>query len=130
MSNITYRWIDGPFADDADWQRVADIIAIRGWAPLVRELSRVLVAEADGKLVGFFPLRWLPHVDGLWVTPSARGSEVAETLVDVMKEFLDEAGATGYMAVAENPLAAKMCEARGMVRITDPVYVMPNERSN
>ena len=121
---ITYRWIEGPQASEFDWQRITRIFDARGWATLYRELARILVAERGDDLLGFIVLRWLPHTEPLWVRPSERGNVVAQGLADRMKAFLDESEAYGYMAVAEHPVAARMCEERGMTRVNFPVYVM------
>jgi hypothetical protein len=123
---ITYRWIDGPTAADADWQRVDDVLVVRGWMALNRELTRILVAEDEGVLAGFAILQLIPHVEPLWVAPSKRGTEVASTLADKMIEYMVEAKARGWIAVASNSQVAKMCEEHGMTRVDKPVYVKVN----
>lgn len=84
--------------------------------------SRVLVAEDETGLCGFYVLQLIPHAEPLWTAPRVRGTEVARALATQMKDYLDEADARGYMAVADNPIAARMCESFGMQRIVSPVY--------
>lgn len=123
MSEVTYRWIDGPDASQADWDEIDRKLAARGWMSLNRATSRIRLAERDGKIVGIYCLQLLPHIEPLLVDRHERGSGVAEQLVDDMQNFLVEVRARGFMAVCEHPLAAKMCEDRGMVKVPYPVYV-------
>jgi len=124
MSEVNYRWIDGPTATDEEWNRFEDILVARGWMSLNRPTSRVLVAEDEhNELLGFIVMQLVPHTEPLWVRPSQRGTEVANELADRMLSFMIEIQARGWMLVASNDIIAKMAEARGMVRETQPVYV-------
>ena len=121
---VAYRWLDGWTATDEEWDRIETIIETRGWIPLNRRTTRVLLAEtAAGGLVGFIVLQLIPHVEPLFVAPSMRATGVAEDLAERMKAYLDEVGVRGYIATAENPSAAKLCEAHGMTKVEKPVYV-------
>jgi hypothetical protein len=120
---VTYRWIDGPTATDAEWNEIDRLLASRGWMSLNRQTSRMLVAERGSEIIGFNCIQLIPYVGPLYLRPRERASGVAEELVDQMQAFLTEANARGYIAVCEHPIAAKMCEARGMVKVTYPVYV-------
>jgi hypothetical protein len=120
---VTYRWIDGLFATDAEWEEIDLKLAARGWMSLNRHLTRIRVAEQDGKIVGLYVLQHIPHVEPLLVDRDQRGSGVAEQLADDMQNFLTEVKARGFMAICEHPVAAKMCKARGMLKTPYPVYV-------
>lgn len=89
---------------------------------LNRLTSRVLIAEDHDGLCGLYCLQLVPHAEPMWTAPRVRGTEVARALASQMKDFLDEADARGYMAIADNPLAARMCESFGMRRVESPVY--------
>jgi GNAT superfamily N-acetyltransferase len=121
--DVTFRWIDGPVASQEDWDRIESILATRGWMSLARETSRILVAEHDGELKGFVVLQLVPHTEPLWVAPDARGTGLAESLADQMMEFLVSIHARGWMVVADNPFAARLCEDRKYKRVEAPVYV-------
>lgn len=123
---ITFRWIDGPTASQEDWDSLEIELAARGWMSLNRATSRILLAELDGKLQGFHVFQLVPYCGPLFVVREARGSGLAETLADKMQEFLVESHARGWIAAAESPYAAKLCEARGMERLPAPMYVMVN----
>lgn len=124
MSEVTYRWVDGPDATDQDWDRIDRILEARGWASLNRPTTRILIAEDDkGELAGLIVLQLFPHAEPLWVRPSMRGSGIAETLADKMMDFLREIKVRGFIVMADNPLAAKLCEEHGMVKVESPVYI-------
>lgn len=123
MDDVTFRWIDGPDASTEDWDRIESILAARGWMSLNRPTSRVLIAETDGKLSGFIVLQLIPHSEPLFVSPSARGTGLAEALTDRMYSFLDEVKVRGFMAVADSKFAEELCEKHGMQKVASPVYV-------
>ena len=124
MNDVSYRWVDGITASDADWDRIEAILAARGWMSLNRPTTRILLAEdAEGKLAGFSILQMVPHLEPLWVAPSQRASGLAESLADQMVDFMVSIQARGWMVVAESPFAARLCEREGMVKVEVPVYV-------
>lgn len=122
-ANAKYRWIDGPTAADADWNRIEDILAARGWSSLNRPTSRILVAEVDGELAGFHVFQLYPHAEPQWVRPRYRGTEISATLADKMLEFLTDIKVRGFMVVADSPFAIALCESRGMTKVESPVYI-------
>jgi hypothetical protein len=125
MSEPTYRWIDGPTATEAEWDEIELVLAARGWMSLNRPTSRILLCEVDGKLGGFFVFQLIPHAGPFYVRPTLRGTEVAQELASRMSQFFAETNARGVIIVADNPVSAKMCEERHMLRVPSPVYVLP-----
>jgi len=125
MSDITYRWVDGPTATDEEWSKIDDVLATRGWASLNRYTSRILIAER-GNEFAFHVFQLVPYCGPLYVPRSMRGQGIAEDLADKMMEFLVENNARGWLVTAESAHAAKLCETRGMMRVPCPVYVMPD----
>lgn len=121
---VRYRWIDGPTATDAEWSRIDEILATRGWSSLNRQTSRIRVAEEEtsGKLLGFLVLQLFPHVEPLFVAPSARGSGIAERLADDMVKFLGEVQVRGFELTADSPHAVKLAKDRGLMKVDAPVY--------
>lgn len=123
-TDVNYRWVDGPTATAEEWERIEGILTTRGWMSLNRPTSRVLIAEdTDGALLGFIVMQLVPHTEPLWVLPSKRASGIAEELADQMLTFMVSVQARGWMVVADNPAAAKLCEQRGMSKVESPVYV-------
>lgn len=121
--DVRYRWIDGPTATDAEWSRIDEILATRGWSSLNRQTSRIRVAEnAAGDLLGFVVLQLFPHAEPLWVRPSARGTGVAEQLADDIVGWLMEVGVRGFEVTADTEHAVRLAEKQGMKRVTIPVY--------
>ena len=124
MSEVTYRWIEGPNATQAEWDRIEEILAARGWTSLNRSTSRILCAEdASGGLLGFIILQFYFHTEPLWVRPSQRGTGLAEELADRMVAFMLENQARGWLVIAYDPAAVKLCESRGMTKVESPVYM-------
>lgn len=126
MSEISYRWLDGPAATQEEWDQIDKLLASRGWMSINRLTSRVLLAEQDGDVVGFHVFQMIPYCGPLFVTKKLRGLGLAEILVDKMQDFLITVHARGYIAVTESPHAAKLCEERGMEKVPYPLYVMAN----
>lgn len=124
MSEISYRIVDGASMPDAEWSAVEAVLAARGWMSLNRMTTPVIaLAERGGMIVGFLVLQLIPHTEPLYVAPDERGTEVAGTLADMMLGFLQRNQARGWMVIAENVHAERLCEARGMVKVMHPVYV-------
>jgi hypothetical protein len=125
---ITTRWVDGPTCSDTEWTeaiyKIESIMSTRGWMSLNRYTSRIRVAEdEEGNLKGFFVFQFLPSCGPMWVAPSERGSGLADELADDMQSFLEESKARGWIIICDNPVAAKMCQAREMKKVESPVYV-------
>jgi predicted N-acetyltransferase YhbS len=107
-----------------EWDAIEAILAARGWMSLNRETTPAIVlAERNGMIVGFIALQMIPHTEPLYVAPDERGTEVASELSDLMLNFLRDNQARGWMVVAENPFAERLCRQRGMVKVEYPVYV-------
>jgi GNAT superfamily N-acetyltransferase len=126
MNDVTTRWLDGPCCTQAEWDRIDELLASRGWMSLNRATSRILLKESDGKIIGFHIFQLIPYCGPLFVAREFRGTGLAEELVDKMQGFLTEQQARGYIAIVESPHAAKLCEAHGMEHLPYPVYVMAN----
>jgi hypothetical protein len=125
MTEVIYRWLNGPDATDADWDKIESVLASRGWMSLNRNTSRILVAERDG-MMAFLVFQWLPYCGPLFVPPSMLGSGVAKELATQMMTALIEGQARGWVATAESPHAAKLCEELGMDLLKTPLYLMSN----
>jgi len=127
--DITFEWIDGPNstgprpATIAEWDAIDELCAARGWMSLNRQLTRILVAKRGEEIAGFIVLQLVPHTEPLYVAPSERGTDLAASLADQMVEFLLSVKARGWMVVADNPHAKKLCEDRGMTKVKSPVFI-------
>jgi GNAT superfamily N-acetyltransferase len=124
MNDITTRWIDGPTASQEDWDAIEEMLASRGWMSLNRATSRILVKEEAGQIIGFHVFQLVPFCGPLYVRPEYRGTTIAGELADEMLTFLTDAKARGWITTAANRHSEKLCEARGMKRLDEPVYVM------
>src|SRR5882724_308171 len=121
---VTYRWLHGLTCSQEDWDKLDSILSVRRWMALSRDYSRILVAEQNEEMA-FCVFQGLPYCGPLFVPPKMRGTGIAQKLANDMIDTLLKNDARGWMAVAESPHAVKMCEARGMVKVDKPVYMMP-----
>jgi hypothetical protein len=85
---------------------------------------RVMGAFADGVLLEAFAFQMYPMLGPLVkVEKSFRDDgEIARTLAQKMKEFLDECDARAYLVVADNPISERLCRRFGMEELSSPVY--------
>ena len=128
MTDITYRWIDGPMLTDEEWasemDRIDQIFAARGWMQLAKATTRIRIAEdEEGKIAGLFVLQLMPHLEPLFVAPAARGQGIAETLIDDMLAFVADVHIRGYIVAAENAAVERVCRDHGMEEVKVPVFV-------
>ena len=115
---IETRYLTG---DDLDI--LSQHIADKGWTTLDKTTAMAIAEFNDGTLVGFLVLRKMPLVGPFWVREDKRGGDTAKSLVDYMVQFLMSTETVSYMAVADSPFSAKLCEAHGMEKVTSPVYL-------
>lgn len=122
-AEVTYRWVDGRTATKQEWDGVDKILESRGWMSLNRETTRILIAEDEKELAGFNCLQLIPHLGPMYVARKYRGTPVANMLADKMSNFMYDNEARGFLVIAEHPIVAKMCEERGLIRVSFPVFV-------
>lgn len=126
---IRFEWLDGPEsqgprrATEEEWAAIDEILARQGWMSLNRMLTRVLVAYRGEEIVGFHVMQLLPHAEPQWVDMSERGSGLSQQLADQMVGFLEGVKARGWMVLATNKHAEKMCQDHGMKKIDATVYM-------
>jgi hypothetical protein len=123
---VRLRWVDGPDATAAEWKKIDDLLAVRGWMSLNRATTRVLVAEDDGELKGLLVFQMLPYLGPLFVVPSARGSSVPDIMLAEMRKFLAAVDARGWVVEAESPHTVALCERWGLQRMPSPFYAFPD----
>lgn len=121
-AEIHYRWISGPECSDEEWAVLDEIVAKQGWMVWNKETTMVRVAEHDGEIIAFYPVQLIPHAEPLYVKEEFRGNGIANQLADDVVEWLTLIEARGWLAIADNPIAAKMCEERGWQKLGSPVY--------
>lgn len=123
--SITYRWLDPTTPNaDADWAKVEKVLVARQWMALNHHTSRVLLAERDGDLVGFFAFQLVPYAGPVFLHPAERGTGVADEMARQMWEFLMSAKVRGWIAGAETAHGERLCEMFGMEKITYPMYIV------
>jgi GNAT superfamily N-acetyltransferase len=132
-SRVTIR----PFRPGTD--RPDDLARLNPFPPaaqavLAREYAKgffapenVIVAEADGRLVGILHifdagLPWV-HVDGWYLEPDYRTFSTARAMGRFMEDELRRRGVVAYATTAE-PRLARALERGGMTRLNEPMVLL------
>jgi len=121
-TDITTRWINLWEATESELAQVEFVRESHGWTPFAYNLTRVLLAEVDGKIIGMQFLQLVAHPEPHYVDPKFRASSVSERLATEVIVFLRECAAPAWQCTADSPFAEKLCAARGMVPVEAPVY--------
>lgn len=126
------------------WMEVSEIETLvnpelirRGWAPLnttaecpacanPMPTNRVLGAFTDdGTLYETLTFQMYPMLGPMVKHVEASDSgEVSRQLAATMYDFLIESSARDFMAVANSPVTARICQRFGMGKVEAPVYAM------
>lgn len=123
MSDIEYRWLEGPEA--CEW--LNDFLRHKGWTELNENTCRALCAFDGPNIVGFSVVQLFPHAEPLYVMPEYRGTGLADTLAEKMTDYLRDVRTRAFIAIADSPFAEKLCQKRGMKKIESPVYMATGE---
>ena len=123
QTDVTYRWLE-----PHELPLIDPLIAKHGEIALNEQTSRVLVAEHEGRIVGFHVFQLMPFVGPLWVDSAFRGSNTAPELADRMLDFLKEARCRGFIVFATSPHAEKLCVERGMQPVLSQAYVWQGDK--
>lgn len=121
---MNYRWLEINEIEEL----VNPEMERRGWARLnineAQPTCRVLGAFTDdGTLYESITFQMVPMLGNLVKHVDAADSgEVSRRLSTIMYEWLIECNARDWMAVANSPVVARICERFGMRPITVPVY--------
>lgn len=119
---VTTRWINLWEATPDESAQIEFIRESRGWTKFSPRLTRLLVAEHAGRIIGFHVLQLVAHPEPQYLDPEFRGRDIAESLAREMNDFLHEIEAPAWQCTADSEHAAKLCETFGMVKITAAVY--------
>jgi acetyltransferase (GNAT) family protein len=119
---MTKRWLHGTELTEDEWDRIDRILQAQGWSSLNRQTTFLWLAEDEHGIAGFMVCQLHPLVGPAYARPSARGTGLAAELADDMVAKLQELEARGWLVIAESAHAAKLCEERGMTRVTEPVF--------
>lgn len=118
---MEYRWLEGE-----ELQQLEPILAERGWASLNGLTCRALCAFDGNRLVGFSVVQMFPMLGPFYIDRDHRGTEVVNQLSAETIEFMEASQARGYLAIADSPHTAKLCEGMSMKRVDSPVYLKVN----
>lgn len=103
-------------------------LRMQGWAELniddCRPTCKVLGAFIAGECIESFTLQLYPILGPLIRHDNTvrDSGETSRGLAIVMKRFLDDLPARGYLAIANSPVTERLCKRYGMEKIEVPVY--------
>ena len=120
-TQIDYRWLE-----PEEMGLIEPVLEKMNAISINREQSRVVGAFDGERLIGFFVMQLVPHLEPLYVDPDYRNGTVALNLVMEMVQFMKDCNARGAILVAEHPGVEKIAEHFGMERITHPLYSKVN----
>lgn len=128
---MEYRWLEPKEIEEL----VNPVLKSHGWAELnvtaccsgcgaPLPTNRVLGAFLeDGTLFETLTFQMFPMLGPMVKhTEAVDSGEVSRQLAATMYDWLNEAKARDFMAVANSPVVARICERFGMKRIEAPVY--------
>ena len=128
---MNYRWLEqteieelvNPEMERRGWSNLNTTAACPG-CETPMPTCRVLGAFTDdGVLFETLTFQMYPMLGPLVKhTEAADSGDVSRKLASVMYEFLDTMNARDFMAVANSPVTARICERFGMKPVTVPVY--------
>lgn len=115
---VTYRDLE-----NQECKELIPALEQAGFSLPYPETSVPIVAEVDGRIVGFGIAQLVPHAEPIHVLPEWRGAGIAEELSRRVIAKLVESGHDKFCALATNAFAEKLCEANGMVEVKGKLYV-------
>lgn len=100
-----------------------------GWPDPEPAMAKVVVAEAGtGKqaiILGFCVVQFIVHSEPMWVHPSARGTGIAEGIVQQVMHYIEhDCKIKRYVCIAKTgSFAARLCEQYGYQPWPGQVFV-------
>lgn len=114
-----YRWLE-----PAEIEVANAAFRHQGWAELNPDASRALGAFIDGALVEVLALQLFPILGPmLKVDNTVNDPAISRKLADMMDAFLRSNDARGWLAIADSPVVARLCERYGMKQVSSTVYM-------
>ena len=109
-----------------EWPRVAHLPFATNGLP-DPQLALILVAEEAGEIVGIWSALTAVHLDGLWVSPEARGTTVAARLLRGMKALLTTKAIPVSFTMISAPEVAILAYKAGFTRYPGDLYMLQLE---
>jgi len=114
---LTYRLLK-----PEEWERLKGLADNDDWIPHPGA-SAVMVAEADGQIIGFLVAQLAIHVEPLWITPGARGGATMARLWHEMQRHLREQQVKVFFSHASTEDMGAYLERLGLSKLEFIPYV-------
>jgi ribosomal protein S18 acetylase RimI-like enzyme len=86
------------------------------------EATHIVVAELEGKLIGFIALQLMFHTEPLHVDLDYRGLGIAERLATEAVKLLNDIAVKAWVCVATDRTVERLCESMGMHPVEGKIY--------
>lgn len=115
---ISYRDLSGQ-----ECTELAPALQKAGMTIAYTHLADPVVAEVDGKIVGFCFAQLIPHWEPLWVEREWRGMGIAEELAKRALEKITKTGAQKFCCITTSAFAEKLAREAGMREVEGKLFV-------
>ncbi len=105
-----------------DWERLRPLPFATNGLPDSNAALIIVTENSAGEIVGLWSLLLMPFLDGLWVHPEHRGTNIAGQLLREMKATLDMHGVLHAFTLVESPAVAVLAEKAGFVRMRGDLW--------
>lgn len=113
---VTYRWLK-----KEEWGRIAEIFRRHEVEPPNEDISIMVVAEDNGKVVGLLPFQLVGHAEPLWIAEGYHGRVNWKQMVGMIEAGIRDT-VPQYFVFAPNERIARMCEIAGMERLPWTIF--------
>ncbi len=103
---------------DAEWEKARPIYEAHGDKLPELGSGQIIVAEADGQIIGLWGVNMVLHAGPLWVAPEFRRMGVADEMGKAVDAMAQGLGAKGYLMFPSN---------RGAVAVAERMHLTPTE---
>jgi len=118
MAEITYRILPPD-----EYHLLSDHPFLAGLSLPAPESGRVVVAESEGRIVGFQVLVAVMHLEPIWVDPAYRSTGVARKLFTTATECLDQFHTSVAFCFSDKDKIAEYLDRMGLIRLPVSVHL-------
>jgi hypothetical protein len=116
--DTTYRTVEGE-----EFRLLAEGLSMMKSMVPYPETAKAIVAEVDGKVIGFGVLQQLPHGEPAWVDPEYRGNGIGKEIFSRVNVLMDQLGAKWWVACSTSEASERLCRDAGMTEIPGKLFI-------
>lgn len=104
-------------------EKLTPFLKQQGWGIPLPHLAAVVVGEYQGEIVSFAVAQLIPHAEPIYVSPSWRGTGLAEETAKQLAGYMLRAGTGMCLSIAQTKFAEDLCRMLGMVEMQGKIFV-------